>query len=656
MSAPKHWFTAAEMADIMGVSHQRWNEVVRENGWREPGRMCTASNPHGCWKRDGGKTVYHYTLLPSHKRHTAALQLAAKSAEDAGEAKASKARLSRDAAWERWHRMPDTRKDRAKAKLKALLAVRDLVLSGMAKDAAVRMVGAEQGFAASSFYGWEGAVAGVALEDWLPYLLDHYAGRQAKAEVSPEAWEMFLGDYLRPEEPGPAECYNRLKDAAKKHGWTLPSLKTLMRKVEREVPRRLVVLRRKGADEHDRLYPPQIRDRSGFHALQALNYDGHKLDLFVKWRDQEKTDRAYLIAFQDLCSNKIVGWRIDRAETADAFRLAFGDVVEKFGIPDVVYSDNTMAAAAKANTGGTRFRHRYKVKDDDFEGLFPAMGVDLRFTRPAHGQSKPIERGFGDLARYIAKAPECAGAYTGNSPDNKPANYGAKAVALDVLKQVCEREIARYNARADRNSAVAQGRSFDDVFNESYALAPVRKLSGPDDPLRLLLLLAVEGVTCRRPSGAIQLYGNVYWSEHLVPLIDKKVAVRFDPDDLHRDIHVYRLDGSYVGAARCQDKAGFADRAAAKDRARAVSRFRQATRQMEEAAQLLDAADVAKLMPGVTETPTPAARVVRPAAFKGPRKALSPIPQADIDARFDSAGAALADLHEARMRRKLRSA
>lgn len=654
MSAPKHWFTAAEMADIMGYSHQRWNEVVRENGWREPGRMCTASNPLGCWKRDGGKTVYHYTLLPSHKRHTAALQLAAKSAEDAGEAKASKARLSRDAAWERWHRMPDTRKDRAKAKLKALLAVRDLVLSGMAKDAAVRMVGAEQGFAASSFYGWEGAVAGVALEDWLPYLLDHYAGRQAKAEISPEAWEMFLGDYLRLEEPGPAECYNRLKDAAKKNGWTLPSLKTLMRKLEREVPRRLVVLRRKGVKEHDRLYPSQIRDRSHFHALQALNYDGHKLDLFVKWPDQEKTDRAYLIGFHDLCSNKIVGWRIDKAETADAFRLAFGDVVEKFGIPDIVYSDNTMAAAAKANTGGTRFRHRYKVKDDDFEGLFPAMGVDLRFTQTEHGQSKPIERGFGVLSRYIARAPECAGAFTGTSPENKPANYGAKAVPLDILKRVCEREIARYNTMVSQSS-VTIGRSPDDVFNESYATAPVRKLSGPDDPLRLLLLLAVQGVTCRRPTGEIRLYETTYWSEALVPLIDKKVAVRFDPDDLHRDIHVYRLDGSYVGRARAQGRVRFDDRAAAKTHARAKSRFRQATRQMEEAAQLLDAADVAKLMPGVTETPTPAARVVRPAAFKTRKALSSPIPQSEIDARFDGAGAALADLHEARLRRKLRA-
>lgn len=650
----KEWFSAAEMAALFGVSHQRFNEMVRDNGWRQPGRMWTETNGVGIWRREKGIAVYSGLLLPATARAKLAAQQA--QAAPATDKTAVKARLSRDNAWEQYEGASDTRKERAKTKLAALTAVRDLTATGVTKDAAVRLIGQQQGFSAASFYGWEGLVAGIAREDWLPYLLDQYAGRTATAEVSPDAWAYFQGDYLRLSQPGAAECYARLMDVAKAQGWTVPSLKTLMRKLEKEVSHRVIVLCRQGQEEHDRLYPSRTRDRTVFHAMQALNYDGHKLDVFVQWPDKVKTDRAFLIAFQDLASGKIVGWRLDDCENATAFRLAFGDVIEKFGIPDIVYSDNTMAAAAKSNTGGTQYRHRYKVKDDDIIGLFPMLNIDLRFTKPGHGQSKPIERAFGELSRYISRAPECEGAFTGTNTQDKPANYGQRAIPLKELIAVVEREINRFNSRI-RNSSVAQGQSADDVFNESYATAPIRKVTRPDDPLRRLWLLNVTGVTCRKPDGGIELYGNRYWAPFLTNLIGQKVAVRFDPDHLHQPIHVYRLNGTYIGAATCQAASGFADADAAKDQARGVRDFRRATRDMEKALETLNAADAARLLPTVPAAALPDSRVVRPAAFKGRKPAkLPPVDaaaQEAIDDRFNASVTRLADQHEAKMRRKL---
>jgi putative transposase len=631
-----HWLTAAEMAGLMGISPQGFNAKVRRHGWREPDRRHSEANPHGIWRRVDGVIKYSYALLPSHLRSTVPVRLVADVQEEQTR-QAVKARLSRDEAWKRYEHATEARKERARRKLRAVIAVHDLVATGMTKDAAVRLVGKDQGFSASTYYAWEPSITGVPREDWLAYLLDHYTGRTATAEISPEAWEFFCSDYLRESQPGMKECYLRLQDVARARGWTVPSLKTLQRKLEREVSPRVIVLKREGEQAHDRLYPAQRRDRSVFHALQAVNYDGHKLDVFVTWPDGKK-GRAILLAFQDLASGKILSWRVDRSESADAFRLAFGDVIETYGIPDIVFSDNTMAAAAKANTGGTRFRHRYKVKDDDVVGMFPALGVDLRFTKPAHGQSKPIERAFGDLARYISKAPECEGAYTGNSPENKPSNYGSRSVPLDVLLKVCEREIARFNSRADRESLVAQGRSFDDVFAESYATAPIRKPLRSDDPARRLWLLPVIGLSCRAPDGAIHLHGNRYWSECLVGLIGKKVGVRFDPDNLHRPIHVYRLDGSYVGAADCVADVGFLDAAAAKEHARALADKRRHTRKLAEAQQVLDAAKVAALLPPVPNTPPPEARVIRPAMLGNTavKQVARPVPEDGRDPFMDA--------------------
>jgi putative transposase len=660
----KEWFSAAELAALtlpgMPETERSWQRLAKRESWQNPGTQWCDANPHGVWRPrsgGGGGVEYHYSLLPAPAR--AKLKAVQQISEPKADRAAVKARLSRDHAWEQYEAAADAHKERAGAKLKALTAVRALTATGITKDAAVRLVGQEQGFSAASFYGWEGLVAGIAREDWLPYLLNQYAGRTSTAEVSPEAWASFLGDYLRNGQPGGAECYERLKDTAKAKGWVVPSLKTLMRKLVREVSHRVIVLRREGQEAHDRLYPSLTRDRTVFHAMQALNYDGHKLDVFTEWPDKVKTDRAFLIAFQDLYSNKIVGWRLDDCENSTAFRLAFGDVIENFGIPETVFSDNTMAAAAKSNTGGTQYRHRYKVKEDDIVGLFPALGIDLRFTMPGHGQSKPIERAFGELSRYISRAPECEGAFTGTNTQDKPANYGQRAIPLKDLIAVVEREINRYNSRVDRDASVAQGRSFDDVFNESYeaSAALIRKVTAADASLRRLWLLNVTGVTCREPDGGLELYRNRYWAPFLTQMIGQKVAVRFDPDHLHQPIHVYRLNGGYLGAAACRHAAGFADADAAKEQARGRKQFRRATRDLAEAMEIMSAADVAKLLPSAPATALPDSRVVRPAAFQGRKpvkaQAADAAAQEAIDARVSAGVTRLADQHEARMRRKL---
>lgn len=81
-----------------------------------------------------------------------------------------------------------------------------------------------------------------------------------------------------------------------------------------------------------KLYPAQRRDRSGLYALQAVNMDGHKLDVFVQVPWSEKPVRLYLIAIQDLYSGKILSWRLSDVESWKIVRLAIGDMVETYGI------------------------------------------------------------------------------------------------------------------------------------------------------------------------------------------------------------------------------------------------------------------------------------------------------------------------------------
>jgi putative transposase len=88
--------------------------------------------------------------------------------------------------------------------------------------------------------------------------------------------------------------------------------------------------------------------------------------------------------------------------------------------------DNTLAAANKTMSGGIKHRFRFKVRDDEPDGVFKLLGVDVHWATPGHGQAKPIERAFGvgGVGEYIDKAPEFAGAWSGSSTKDKPEYDG----------------------------------------------------------------------------------------------------------------------------------------------------------------------------------------------------------------------------------------
>ena len=474
---------------------------------------------------------------------------------------------------------------------------------------AMKLVAQARGIAVSSLYAWQDAVAVAPRHDWLPYLAPRHAGRAGhEVECSPEAWEMLKADYLRLEYPTFEACFERTLRAAAKHGWSMPSKRTLRRRMD-ALPPELVTLTRKGVEALKRSFPAQQRDRSIFHALEAVNADGHVWDVFVRWPDGT-IGRPMMCAFQDLYSGMILSWRVDRSANKELVRLAFGDMIEAFGIPDLCYLDNGRDFASKWLTGGTPNRYRFKVKDDEPAGVMTTMGVQVHWTTPYHGQSKPIERAFRDFAGNVAKHPRFAGAWTGNNPMAKPENYASKAVPLDVFLATLSEEIAAHNARPARRTKVCDGRlSYQAAFDASYETAPIKK-AAPEQ--RRLWLMAAEALMVRAPDSVIHHEGNRYWCQQLLRLRGQKVIVRFDPQALHDGVHVYRMDNAYVAHAPCVEAAGFADVDAARAHAQKLRAFTKATRALAEAERTLSIEQVAALLPAPeTPAPAPETKVVR---------------------------------------------
>ncbi|KKF35733.1 Mu transposase C-terminal domain-containing protein [Erwinia tracheiphila] len=653
------WYTAQELAGLPGLP-------TTERGIR---KLASSSSWNGR-KRGSSKAIeYPIESFPIEAR--VALLKKAESIK-IGEKfyKVKKSSIEfycRESLWQHWNNASNRQREKARAKCEAVMAVAGLIDSGIDTLTAFDSVGKALHIAPASVRRWYYLARPFDRTDWLAALVGKHgrnlATRKKKeAECSPDAWDFLLADYLRPEQPALRTCYARLKEAATAHGWTIPSLSSLRRKLEREVPTEQMVLLREGEHALMQLYPAQERSVLELDAMEWINGDGYQHNVFVRWFNGEVI-RPKTWVWQDIRSRKILGWRTDVSENSDSIRLALADVVGQYGIPKHITIDNTRAAANKWMTGGVPNRYRFKVKEDDPKGIIPLLGIKLHWTSvlfgQGHGQAKPVERAFshGGLGEVVDKHPLLAGAYTGVSPMAKPDNYGERVVEARVFLKALAEGIAFWNRRPGRDTEVCRGiLSFDAAFEQSYQESAVRKATAEQ---RHLLLLPSEAVTVNngifvlKAGGKLQGRENRYHNEQLLSIRPNKIVVRFDPAQLHASVLCYTLDGRFICEAACIEKAGFGDTQAAREHHRNRNRFVKRTKEATAAQRRMTALEVAERMPDTLPPEPPESRVVeicRPAGNTVRREWAEEQPETGYDHAFENA---VACLHEQQQKNNL---
>lgn len=598
------WLTPAAILALgspaLPASVAALNRHILEAGWRaDRQRARRAEGLGGGWE-------YHLSLLPIEAQATGS----ALAAEPPGP---EPLKPASNPLWAAFERLSQAARKEAQERLAAIDRVTALA-GTQPRRLAVGVVAAEVGVSASTLWGWLRLADAVPHADRLAALAPRHRGRVDRAACDPRAWDFLVADYLRGERPCFDACRRRLMEAAGQHGWApIPSAKTLARRLEREVPRAAQVLARQGEEALRRLYPAQARDRTHLRALEAVNMDGHKLDVFCRFPGQggeaPRIGRPVLCAIQDLATGLIVGWTLDETENREAVRLAIADMVTDYGIPEAIYLDNGRGFASKWISGRQKSRFRFKIKAEEPEGVLTALGIRVHWTTPFSGQSKPIERAFRDLAEEIARHPACAGAYTGNSPEAKPHTYGQAAVDLAGLEALVAREIERHNQREGRRGNGMAGRSFAAAYADRIAAGDLVRRAG--EVQRRLLLLASEAVTVR-DTASLHYADNRYWAEELIAWRGRRVVLRFDPRALHEPMAVYAADdGRFVCLAECIEATGFDDVAAARTHARDRAHWIKAQRQALALEQRMSLDQLGRLLPTPAPAAPPAQKVVR---------------------------------------------
>ena len=602
MTAASTTATAREIADALAITDRRARQRAIAEAW-----------PFTTVKLRGGEArLYAVAQLPADVQHALATLRANREAENAAAWNAADAARASAAATAQaeFDRAAGWRKSAAERRAAALLRVAKL----REQDPTLNLSGAREavageiGCSVSALQRWARAVQGHARPHWPALLLPEERGAPARVEIHPDAWAAFKRDYLRPEQPSVKSCYRRLKRQAAAHcEWLpLPTVRTFERRV-RELSIVTRTLLRQGKEDMERLGPKIERSRIALAALEGVNADGHTFDVAVRFPDGS-IGRPVLVGWQDIASGKLLSYRVGRSETAELVRLSFCDMVRTYGIPQHAYLDNGRAFASKQNSGGVATRHRFKVRAEDPEGVFTRAGVDVHWVTPYNGKAKPIERAWRDLADEAAKRPEFAGAYCGNSPNNKPENYGERAVDYAQFLHVLEDAVREHNARGGRRSQACNGRSFDATFADLYARSTVSKAS---ESQLAMMLLAADVRMVRKGTGDVLLGGNAYWSEALVEHQGAKVEVRFDPEDLHAGVHAFLLDGSYLGFVRCAYQTGFGSSDALAQALRAKKQWRKKAKEAAAAEQAFRAAEHPRPLPAIPDAPLPKAKVIK---------------------------------------------
>ncbi len=617
------WFTAAELAKLrlpgLPSDKSAMNRRIRDERWQL--RSANGEPMSRPRVARGGGTEYHVSLLPGPARLELARRgIGARPAPAEAEAAAT-------GSW-RWYDLQgDSVKADAEHRLGVVREVHLLRESGASWTTAVVQIGRLHGVGRSTLWGWLSLVDGVARADWLPTLAPRRKGGGKEAEIDPDLWTIYKSDCLAKSAPTLTSCYERTADIAKARGLSLPSERTMRRRLESEVHPDVLKLAREGEEAVRRSIPAARRTVEHLHALEWVNIDGHKFDVMVTPPGGGKPIRPVMVGLQDVHSSKLLAWRVGETESAALARLAFADLISNWGIPVHCLLDNGRGFASKWLTGGALTRFRYKVLPSDPTGLLTSLNIQIHWALPYRGQSKPIERAWRDLCDTISRHPAANGAYTGNNPLNKPENYGERAMGWEEFLAHVDRGIAKHNAKLGRRGRFYAGRSFDDVFNASYAVAPIGKAR--PEQMRLALL-AAEQKRINSQTGEIDLYGNRYWAEGCSHLRGQRVTVRFDPDDLHREVYLYDQGGHFLTAAQLIADTGFGDAEGARITGKRWADHRRRIRDGLEAEQLLASEQVARLQPDAAPPIVPEPSVVRPVRHRGQTaaalKAIAPAP------------------------------
>ena len=371
-------------------------------------------------------------------------------------------------------------------------------------------------------------------------------------EIADEVWNIFQDWYLDINKPKVAFLYKALTYHFEMENPTLlplPSESTFRRAIDSRIPKSVLTYFREGKKVWtDECAYYLRRDYSTLNSNDIWTSDYHTLDLFVKDDITNEIYRPHLIIWSDIKSRKVLSISLRRSSDSHGVFLSFRNAVIKYGAPEMVYFDNGREFLA-SDIGG-RGRRKTDINADYGKTLFERLGIRMINAKVANGRAKIAERQFNTMANQFSRMFET---YCGNRPENRPEGHVDRLKdeknipLLSEVENELKNYIEGYYNNISSNADGLEKRSPNAAYQKH--LLKIRTIA--KSQLDELLLRTTRLQTYKR-NGVYVTIGNTkvyfYNSDITINYLDKKVYVRYNPDDLS-EVIIEDEQGRYVGKA-----------------------------------------------------------------------------------------------------------
>lgn len=375
--------------------------------------------------------------------------------------------------------------------------------------------------------------------------------KKGYTKIDEHVWQVFLSFLLDQAKHPLRKCYQYtqlyIQNTAPELYEDIPAYCTFTRHVKADIPDAILTLGRDGDKAFDDRCAPYIRRT--YDNMDSNDYwigDNHTIDVIVG--DGEKTFRLYLTAFMDARSGIMTCIYITDTPSSQASIYSLRRGIKKYGIPKNVYLDNGREFLT-FDFGGSG--HRKKKKDEDKFApppILERLGINMVNALVRNAKAKIIERRFLDFKNSISRL---FATYTGGNVVEKPEILKVELKNGNIpdkesfIKEI-EELIEYYLNYEEYNGAVAadKGKRKIDVYQENLHT----KITATEEQLNLMMLRSTRAQKVTRRGVSLKIGGtqlDYFNNELIMQMLNKKVYLRYDPDDLS-SVRVYDLDDRFI--------------------------------------------------------------------------------------------------------------
>jgi len=283
--------------------------------------------------------------------------------------------------------------------------------------------------------------------------------------------------------------------------------------------------------------------------------DHVQLDIIVK-HNNGKTVRPWATVWSDAKTRRILSCYIHvEPPNSDHIFLSFYHAVLKYGKPASILIDNGKDYRCRDFGGGRKTIHKVQIEEYQAKSMLNLIGVIVYFALPYNPQSKPIERIFKQLHKFIEKF---LLGYCGSNIVDRPEKLKdeikkGEILEFEELKRIYNELIEEVYNNTPSQSKALKGKSPNQAWAEEFTT----KQYINKEELRLFCMRSSNDVTIGK-NGVKDSKLNVhYWGDWMSAEKGRKAYLR---RDIENPIEAWIYDANtheFIGNAEMVEKVDF---------------------------------------------------------------------------------------------------